>query len=211
MAKGCETLKNGPAAFLRRELVELESLDVRCQNLSWIKWLERATGARYFPPLVEDLSASQLSPVMLAVLKQSPEKFVGLLQAHWNAEYESTTSKLPSISSKLGSCPVICESKAKMQLQSTYLPSNEVKAEANKLGVENEFPFLKLPVTLSRTNYRHWRCLEDLGVGHKVDLRFYKLVLEKMKSSDNVTAENVADVYSCMAKIVQLKEQKDLR
>jgi hypothetical protein len=211
LGSGCETKENGPAAFVRRELVEFESPHARCQNLSWLEWLKRATGARYFPPLVEDPSASQLSPVMLAVLEQNCEKFVGLLQAHWNTEYESTISKLPQISSKLGECRVLCESKATRQLQSTYLPSIEIKSKVKELCVEREFPILKLPVTLDRTNYRHWRFLEDLGVGHKLDLRFYMLVLEEMCVSDNVAAQNVADVYRCMAKTVQLEEQEKLR
>lgn len=61
-------------------------------------------------------------------------------------------------------------------------------------------------MTLDRTEYRHWRFLGDLGVGHKVDLRFYRLVLENMVSSDDVVAQNVADVYKCMAKTAQLEE-----
>lgn len=211
LGSGCETKENGPAAFVRRELVESESLHARCQNLSWLEWLKRATGARYFPPLVEDPSASQLSPVMLAVLEQSCEKLVGLLQAHWNTEYESTISKLPWISSKLGKCRVLCESKATRQLGSTYLPSIEIKMKVKELCVEREFPILKLPVTLDRTNYRHWRFLEDLGVGHKLDLRFYMLVLQEMRFSDNVAAQNVVDVYRCMAKTAQLEEQEKLR
>jgi hypothetical protein len=210
LGRGCEA-KNGPAAFIRRELVESESPHAHGQNLSWPEWLKRATGARYFPPLVEDPSASQLSPVMLAVLEQSCEKFVGLLQAHWITEYESTISKLPWISSKLGECRVLCESKATCQLRSTYLPSIEIKIKAKELCVEREFPILKLPVTLDRTNYRHWRFLEDLGVGHKLDLRFYMLVLEKMRSSDNVAAQNVVDVYRCMAKTAQLEKREKLR
>jgi hypothetical protein len=211
LGSGCETKKNGPAAFVRRELVESESPHAHCQNLSWPEWLKRATGARYFPPLVEGPSVPQLSPVMLAVLEQSCEKFVGLLQAHWITEYESTISKLPWISSKLGKCRVPCESKATCQLRSTYLPSIEIKIKAKELCVEREFPILKLPVTLDRTNYRHWRFLEDLGVGHKLDLTFYMLVLEKMRCSDNVAAQNVVDVYRCMAKTAQLEEQEKLR
>ena len=211
LGSGCETKQNGPAAFVRRELVKSESPHARCQNLSWLEWLKRATGARYFPPLVEGPSASHLSPVMLAVLEQSCEKFVGLLQAHWNTEYESTISKLPWISSKLGECRVLCESKETCQLRSTYLPSIEIKMKVKELCVEREFPILKLPVTLDRTNYRHWRFLEDLGVGHKLDLRFYMLVLEKMCHSDSVAAQNVTDVYRCMAKTVQLEEQRRLR
>lgn len=77
--------------------------------------------------------------------------------------------------------------------------------------MKRKFPILKLPVTLDRTNYRHWRFLEDMGVGHKLELRFYMLVLEKMRYSDNVAAQNVADVYRCMAKTAQLEEQEKLR
>ena len=211
LGNGCDPKKNGPAAFVRRELFESESPHAYSRNLSWPEWLKRVTGARYFPPLVEDPSASQLSPVMLAVLEQSCEKFVGLLQAHWNTEYESIISKLPWISSKLGECRVLCESKAKCRLRSTYLPSTEIKSKAKEFCVEREFPILQLPVTLDRTEYRHWRFLEDLGVGHKLDLRFYMLVLEKMGSSDNVVAQNVADVYRCMAKTAQLEEQENIR
>ena len=211
LGSGCETKKDGPVAFVRRELVESESPHANCRNLFWPEWLQRATGARYFPPLVEDLSASQLSPTMLAILERSCEKFVGLLQAHWNTEYESIISELPWIASKLGKCRVLCESNAECQLKSTYLPSIEIKMKVKELGVEREFPILKLPVTLDRTNYRHWRFLKDLGVGHKLDLRFYMLALESMCSSDNVAAQNITDVYRCMANTAQLEEQKELR
>jgi hypothetical protein len=83
--------------------------------------------------------------------------------------------------------------------------------KAKELCVEREFPILKLPVTLDGTNYRHWRFLEDLGLGHKLDLRFYMIVLKKMRFSDNVAAQNVADVYRCMAKTAPLEEQENLR
>ena len=209
---GCENEENGYAAFITKGLLDFVSPTVRSQNLSWIQWLERASGARYFPPLVNSVSASELSSVMVEVLERNPEKLVEILQAHWDSEYRFTTQQHSWLSSKLGNCIGLCESAERCELKNTYLPTNEVKMEVKELALENFFPVLKLPVALNDENYRHWQFLEDLGVGHRVDLEFYKHVMAIIISlTDDFAQKNVAAVYTRIRNIAQGSQWNELR
>lgn len=149
---GSEKEKNGCAAFITEHLLNFVSPAIRSQKLSWIQWLERVSGARYFPPLVNSTSASKLSPIMVEVLERNPEKLVEILQAHWDSEYRFTTQQHPWLPSKLGDYISLYESAERCELKHTYLPTNEIKMEVKELGLENLFTILKLPVALNDEN-----------------------------------------------------------
>ncbi|KAF2183099.1 hypothetical protein K469DRAFT_690218 [Zopfia rhizophila CBS 207.26] len=59
---GFETARNGVVEFLSNQVVDIEPPDARSgvHDLTWHTWLEKVTGARYHPPLVEDRSMSIL-------------------------------------------------------------------------------------------------------------------------------------------------------
>ena len=209
---GCEKEEKGYAAFITKRLLDFVSPATRSQNLSWIQWLEMVSGARYFPPLVDSVSASELSPVMVEVLERNPEKIVEILQAHWDSEYRFTTQQHSWLPSKLGDCTSLCESAERCELKNTYLPTNEIKMEVKELGLEKFFPVLKLPVALNDENYRRWQFLEDLGVGHRVDLEFYKHVMAIIISfADDFAQKNVAAVYIRIKNIAQGSQWDELR
>ncbi|KAF2680362.1 hypothetical protein K458DRAFT_94472 [Lentithecium fluviatile CBS 122367] len=197
------------AALLNKELVELVPPTIRCQNLSWKEWLRRATGARYHPPLLHSRSLflPRLSPVISATLEHCPEKFVGLLKAHW-VEYKAD---LPRAKSQLMQCKVPCGG-AVSELCETYLPTVEIVEELRSLGVESDFPLLlKLPSHDDGNVQQEWRFLEELGVRSIIDLKFYEIVLAEMRASKYTKKESVTKVYKGMAKIATLPDQNQLR
>jgi hypothetical protein len=60
------------------------------------------------------------------------------------------------------------------------LPLRGLKDEVQKLGIGQEFPFLKIPGTPKEGRLlQNWRFLEDFGVGLKADLNFYVEILRQ--------------------------------
>lgn len=205
----------GTAFFVSNHLVGAEEPNVRSNGLLWLEWLQQVTGARYHPPLIANHFDGQLSPTILAVLERSPQKFVGLLQAHWSAEYEQVVLEHPKIRSMLADCKVECESGLTAPLKSTYLPFDEVRTRIKRFGVESVFPLLHLPSELDKGSVRRWHFLEEFGVHVRpeLDLDFYMLVLEKMTAKDpqSIDLPNIIEVYSAMAEIIRAPQREKLR
>jgi hypothetical protein len=208
---GAISATNDPVVLMSKSLVDFVSINVRCHNLSWIDWLGKATGGRYFPRLVDKESPHDLSPVFLQVARQRPRSVVGLLHAHWKTEYEAVVSSASWIPSKLAELDVMCESGRISQLKQTYLPLPDLKRMTTDLGLEHEFPFLKLPVIVDSTNYQDWQFLQGLGVGIIADLQFYKLALERIRASEvkNIDFKKLANIYSHIADIAQRQNKQD--
>jgi hypothetical protein len=203
---------NSVAALIDKKFADLISPIVRPRNLSWKKWLGRATGAQYHPSLVKKTvtgtsTTSVLSPVILAVLQQCPEKFVGLLRAHW-AEYKSDVSR---VRIQLMDCKVPCESGTPLPLDTTYLPTIEIKDRLRDLQAESGFPLLKLPSALDEANEHEWHFLEKIGVSCNMDNRFDEIVLRQMMESDAATKKCVVKVYKSMAQRSTLQDKTELK
>lgn len=203
------TSLNNTALFIQASLVNADRPTVPAQNLTWIEWLERATGARYHPPLVQAKgnSAFELSHVMNAVLEHRPEKFVGTLREHWTEYRPDAHHIMP----QLRECEVPCETGTTVPIQATYLPTTEIRSELRRLNAEHGFPLLKLPCPLDNSNHNEWRFLEELGVHSSTDMEFYKLVLENMIERVGMTMERVIVVYKCMAQLASAQHEEDLR
>jgi len=203
---------NGVVALLDKNYFNLVPGTIRRQNLSWVEWLRRAAGAQYHPSLAERFGTGPsndwvLSPVILAVLERRPEKFVGLLRAHWS-EYKHYVSK---VSTQLMGCKVPCESGALLPLRTTYLPTIEIKARLHDLEVDSGFPLLRLPSVLDEANQQEWRFLEDIGVSYTIDNRFDEIVLRQMTASKFATTERAVKVYRSMAERSTLQDKEKLR
>ncbi|OCL08177.1 hypothetical protein AOQ84DRAFT_407370 [Glonium stellatum] len=211
LGEGCEKERNGPVAFISKTLFDFVSPTIRSQGLSWVEWLAKASGARYFPPLIDSAQASTLSRVMVTVLDKNPEKRVEVLHAHWDAEYKFTILKQPWVSSIIKEYEVLCESNRKMPLKSTYLLAGDIRAEFERLGIGHWFPVLKLPVALNMREASHWQFLEHLGVRYRVSLEFYLSLLADLKSLDKFVRKEVVGVYTSIAKIAQLDRKDHIR
>ncbi|KAF2107406.1 hypothetical protein BDV96DRAFT_653752 [Lophiotrema nucula] len=196
------------AEFLLEDLVDLEAPDLLCNKMSWKKWLQDATGARYHPPLLMDDEV--LSSCVLAVCKHNPSKFVGMLHAHWD-EY---SQDVQSVDWYLELSRVPVRSGKLFQLNSTYLPTLEIVQRLRELGMASRFPLLALPVDLNDSNLRHWQFLEEIGVHSKLDLHFYVQVLRRIKRNDKKynsnTQEVIRAVYESLAKLIQIDQMQEL-
>jgi hypothetical protein len=215
--------------FVHPDLVQFLPPDERRQNISWINWLERVTRARYYPPLIGEGEGEELSPILDDVLRENPDKFIGMLHAHWAEEYRTIVyAHMTWLPLKLGELEVPCENGIPVPMNSAYLPTESIKAMVRKLGIES-FPVLRLPVELDQLNIKDWQFLDIFGVGCKLDLRFYKLALGHMVdlymaddsdsiasggsfSFDSVTyKENIIEVYQSIANLATMQDKEELR
>lgn len=205
--------KDKTAQLLRKDFVAMVGPSVRYQNLSWKEWLERATGARYHPPLVEKAPGVlryKVSKVLRAVLEQNSQKFVGTMRAHW-AEYKSDVHH---VKSELRECKVPCNSGELFPLQSTYLPTPQVVSKLSSLGVESGFPLLKVPQPIDESNQIEWRFLEELGVHFAIDLNFYEVALSKIVQligQGRMAPERAKQLYINMTEVVTMQDSERLR
>ncbi|KAF2875580.1 hypothetical protein BDV95DRAFT_278391 [Massariosphaeria phaeospora] len=203
------TEPNDTISFIKHSLVTAGSPNDRPQNLSWVEFLQRATGARYHPSLVQkDSSGCKLSPVALAVLKHNPEKFVGLLKAHWS-EYQP---EIHHVSSQLSDCKVRCENGKLQSLRFCYLQTIDIQAQLQAWNLKSELSLLKLPnPILSRSDERDWQFLEDVGVRTTPVIEFYRLVLLEMFRKQTLKQEHLMEVYRCLARLASVQNQEELR
>ncbi|KAF2463270.1 uncharacterized protein BDR25DRAFT_320119 [Lindgomyces ingoldianus] len=203
---------NEDAAFLDESIAS----DLTMENflsptgLTWKGWIAQITGARYFPPLLQRPDKGKLSSTLLAVLKHSPHKFIGLLQAHWYSEYRSSFAT-PKAGSMLVALKVPCETGAMLPLNATCLPTPKLRAQAKLLGIEDSLHFLRMPEDLEDSNYENWSFLQKLGVCCTPGLRFYKAALARMVDRVDLDLNTVAQVYLGMVDTAQQKDEPELR
>ena len=161
-------------AFIPNQYAAAESSSARSYGRSWLQWLEEIVGIRRSPPLLEkDSSHPRLSPIMLHILKSTPGKFVPTLQAHWAADYHQIVTDSDAVRKLISQTKVQCEQTSPFELSRTYLPTKELKAEAGRIGVLEDIPFLKLPDPSIGEDPLRWDFLSGFGVGTVADLAFY--------------------------------------
>lgn len=161
-----------PVSFLKSQYTSLFSPETRRNGSSWMKWLEKGLGVRRIPRLKFD--AGSLSTEFRHIIQYRPDKVVGLLKEHWD-DYEVDMS--PPIKDILSKSMVACLGEQLKALKDTYLPLPDLKEKARELGVEHNFPFLKVsdhPDDLEASVApQDWRFLWDFEVGFELDLNFY--------------------------------------
>ncbi|KAF2637273.1 hypothetical protein P280DRAFT_509902, partial [Massarina eburnea CBS 473.64] len=208
-----QTKDNNLALFIQKDLVELVGPEVQCQGLSWKVWLQRATGARYHPPLLQPSksSSNEVSRIMTKVLGIKSELFLGTLKEHWDGYKSDAERILP----QLKDCKVQCDTDSAEPLHTTFLPTIEIKSRIQDLGVASKFPLLRLPDVecLDETAQQEWHFLEKFGVRRTIDLEFYKRVLDLMSAKPhvNVSTRKVTEVYNSMASLARVQDEDDLR
>jgi hypothetical protein len=197
--------------ILSEALFDAETATVRVSNEDWKAWLARVTGALYYPALLgaRNEVGYPLSTGLKTVLAGNPTKFLGTLRAHWstyqaNAHWVSSELKLSSIP---------CRSKVNKELRRTYLPTNEIMAEIERLAVDRDVvPLLDVPEgTLDETSHRTWKFLEEFGVSSKPDLRLYKICIASKSREPEPEIRKVVEIYHGIARLAMLADCKSLR
>jgi hypothetical protein len=208
--------------FLDKSLMELETGCSNVDGFEWQEWLQKATGARYYPPLLDDntnKSSFKLSPALVLVHKSNPKKFLRALRAHWD-DYEKDAH---NIKADLGAMQVRClddtnESSRRGALQKTYLPTASVIRKVLELALApGDFHILWLPGRrgtadeLDKADHRKWKFLKELGVRDEPDLDFYKCALEAIACADHEPDfEILVKIYTGIALKATLSDHDSL-
>ena len=177
---------------------------------TWQSWVQDVTYALYYPPLTRQTGVKvYLHHDLENVLKYNPPKFLGTLRAHWSG-YRKTARLIHNY---LRDCKVLCQSGLSYPLHSAYLPTSCVLETVRNLGLEDsEIPILDLSVDeLNDEQYLEWRFLEDFGVRHKPDLRFFQAALDELRKTKNVSLEILQHLYKSMAVLVTYGDHGNLR
>ena len=162
----------------------------------WLEWLGRNMGLSDVPKLVKILSQTsrtaytfEMSPDFDFIIKSRASVDVLLLLCdHWRiyktwldpdceslreAGLEASSRRLKN---KLSSTVVKCRGGISCRLDETFLPTQDHLSESN-----GSLPFLDVP----EPEHIRWKVLEHLGVGTKLDVKFYLRCLDKMSGTDS--------------------------
>jgi hypothetical protein len=164
-----------PVSFLKSDYMTLFSPSTRRHGSSWMKWLEKGLGVRRIPRI--RLDGGSLSTEFRHIIRYRPDKTVGTLKKHWDDYVADMT---PPIVDTLSQSAVTCLGGQLRALKDTYIPLPELKHQAQMLGIDQEFPFLRVSGNLEATTVlRDWIFLDEFKVGFELDLDFYVEVLRQ--------------------------------
>lgn len=210
------------ADFLDKSLLAMETNFTNHRGITWKDWLQLATGAQYYPPLLHcnaETFLMELSPALVVIRTHKPARFMDMLRAHWH-DYEVGASRIESY---LRAMPVRCmtatvEPAQYEALGNTYLPTVNVVDRALKLGLSpTKFHILFLPGwrlttdKLDDDGYRRWRFLEEFGVRRQPDLDFYKCALRNIRLvTQDPNFEALKDIYASIAKLATADDHDNL-
>lgn len=212
----------GILEFVDKSLVDWEENSAKDQRDAWEKWLEQATGARYYPPVVHDnaeTSLPELSPALRVVGQWKTLAFLDMLREHWR-DYQKDISR---IEDQLRHLEVPCvaqvgEPRKVEPLQDTYLPTVDVIDQVLNLGLTlGKFRILDMPDfrrmsdKLDKDGRGKWRFLEELGVRSEVDLGFYKRALQGTRSvAQDPDLGILEKIYAGLAKFATADDHDNL-
>lgn len=189
------------ADFVSMQYMEAEASTAVSHGRSWLQWLETIVGLRRRPALTA-LYGTGLSRIMLHILKTRPADFIPTLQAHWTAEYEQVVAKSEAVRKLLSSTEVRCERISPTALSRTWLPTEALRAEAQKIGLLEHIPFLSLPNSVTNHGFGRWDFLTIFGVGSQIGLGFYLDLLTLAQRLDTSGAlQNQAQIQAIVTKI----------
>ena len=189
--------RSGIAAFVSDDYADAEPDSARSYGHSWMQWLEEVVRLRRRPPLLEvSSSAERLSPFMLCVLKCRQGDFIPIIQAHWTAEYRDKVDNSRTVKELLSQTQVQCEGTSSKKLSRTYIPTPLLKSEAERIGILEHTPFLRLPAPVNGEDHDKWQFLSAFGVGTQADLGFYLDLLHYVQTSDHFGTSPVLEIVS---------------
>lgn len=171
------------ANFIHKGLIEAEEPNAYFQGKFWKDWLQTVTRARYHPPVLQNrylFGSPTISKTMLAVLTNNPQKFVGMLRAHWN-DYKVEAG---IANQQIRSLSVPCTNRTSHPFEDCYMPTDELQAQLQFFGTKDCVPLLQLPSAWNEDSKHEWDFLEQIGVRTKPDLKFYGEINCKLVTRD---------------------------
>jgi len=185
-------------------------------SLSWKNWLHSFFHVRRHPRLL-DKDRTKLSDITRYVAKHRPEAFIGFFKATFPLE-NPLDGKTMDVVKELGALDVLCSDGKMRRLDSTYLPTKELKEFCSRFLCDNEvFPWLHLEAGLSHDKIpRGWEDLwRAFGLSfNRPDTAFIlavlQSILEKSPDAENlVKPERVYELYVYLQTELRKASQRD--
>ncbi|RGP66278.1 hypothetical protein FSPOR_6656 [Fusarium sporotrichioides] len=207
-----------PIDYLHPYLLEAAPKQSQLFHIAWKTWLCDCLGMKerlslvQSKPCLDQISTkgasstnkemSMLSDSCKYVLKNRPDRFLGLVQHLWPIEGPRMMES-PSLLSEIQGLPVkgLCGLERSVDLRDTWIPLQPLKDFVKKfMEYPDKFPFLKLPEEkfMSFAIVVEWQFLTThLGVKHKFDLDFLLGILESIKHSCNkLSSSQISKVFA---------------
>lgn len=183
-------------------------------GVTWMQWLERHTGVRSYPQLMNE-SNSGMHPLLQHTVRENSSKFIAALHAHWPESYGAEFSRYSSrIKSILQETEIQCQNGRKKPLSKTILPTPEIVKRSLECCVQELLPFLVVPDTAFASGLQHWSFLQPLGVISEVNLDFCFTMLDHLKDCTlppDRLRQAVIQTYKLIGEISTLRDSDRLR
>lgn len=208
--------------FIEESLMNLELGNKNNDGFEWQAWLQQATGARRYPPLLQENASNssiELSCALRMVHKYNARAFLGALQAHWTDYGEDAHRIEADLRVMQVRCLDDADGKSQWEaLGNAYLPTASVINGAMELDFSpRDFRILYLPgwrgITeeLDEAGYRRWRFLEDFGARCEPDLDFYKRALEAVYLAiQDPDFDILVEIYRSIALLARASDHDSL-
>ncbi|KAJ4267510.1 hypothetical protein NW762_003617 [Fusarium torreyae] len=194
------------ASFLHDAYLDKEPATPQGCEWTWEEWMQLRLSLRRHLRLTQKNAQGRLeiSPVFRFIERHRPECLLGALQRVWGFERAEVTAST-EIVNELRDMEVSCkggnEFSLSEPLSTTYLPLPELEGKHSRYAEDEDFVFLDLGEPIISSTYRtKWGFLvDDLGVGHTDDLKFYLSILRTIRYSNTVAGirrdTRVLDLY----------------
>ncbi|EEP80666.1 predicted protein [Uncinocarpus reesii 1704] len=169
--------------FLHSSYLNAGLSDIPNNGRSWEEWLVSAAGVRWVPRLRARSTMDCLSEVFESIVREHPDKLLGVLRTYWLRYNESDKSSV--VICQLSNAEIPCRNAQSKPLRLTYLPLTELENKCADLDIKDDMPFVRLPSEWPSEDIDGWRFLEEFGVGREANLPFFldalRCVIEKIR------------------------------
>ena len=200
--------------YLHDQFYQAVPAGVKNKNggLSWREWLVKAGGILDKPRLslpLKEFANTQISPELSYLIDYRPDVLVPLLKHH-ESFY---TSVPPYLLRKFHTAKVWTDHKDLVALHDSILPTAELRAAANDLGIANP-PFLHTGSEFNSVEPKDWNILDQFHVIKTKDMWFYVACLQAVCHDPGRTTrsmDSVIRLYSCLQKEYKMDFESKFR
>jgi len=193
--------------FLHSQYYEVFSSCERRRDKTGIEWLENFLQIKTAPKLQRRDNLSNVSSEVQYISHQKPHLLLGVLAQEWSHVRSSSGWKKEFAALNVH-IPVL-HSETNRPLKSTYIPLPKLRGIVAKLGLENDFGFIKELDGMNDYDANGWNFLRHFGVGIEEDFTFWVLMLHKATEKEEVDIKVVSEIYSQLQKRCDTEDNKE--
>ncbi|KAF2810106.1 uncharacterized protein BDZ99DRAFT_442610 [Mytilinidion resinicola] len=184
---------------------ELQHLERR-NDQTIMEWLASFIQMKEKPQLCRRSNTLKMSSELKYIIQHRPQFLLGVLEANWH-QYSHHFWDLYSERIEV---PVLHSDQLR-RLDMTYLPLPKLMNIVVRLGLEQDFGFLKELDGIVDSAASKWMFLRRFGVGIDDDLSFWLALLNKAKHKNNVQGTVVFEIYTNLQKFLEPEEIEEIK